>query len=127
MDEAIPHWNENRYDKAFDLLTKSLSAGLGEPDASYAHSWLGQIHVKRRELIPAVEEFLKCLELQGRARDATWESAIRLSVIYKTAGKLDDARSLEGIAQTADVRGLSLAPAGIQDLEKLTRQSLSTR
>jgi hypothetical protein len=123
-DEAIVYWNKDQYDKAFILLKQSIGAGISAPNASFAHSLLGQIHIKRNELILAVNQFLSCLELQDRTRDATWMSAVRLAIIYKSAGRTADANSLDKLSHNADTRGLMLSQSGIQEIEDLAKRNL---
>lgn len=104
MDEFIPAWNAGEYDKAFALLKGAIAAGLEGPDESSAHSYLGQIHIKRGNLREAVDEFLECLRTPHRPSDITWESAMRLYYIYSEAGESLEAANLLSLAEEAHLR-----------------------
>ena len=102
FDEAIPAWNASDYDKAFDLLSAAVAAGLKGPERSTAHSLLGQIHIKRGQLGQAVNEYLKCLEIPDRVSSMTWQSAMYLYYIYSELGRDSEAKSVLSIAEKAN-------------------------
>ena len=100
--EAIAAWNASNYDKAFELLNKAIETGLKGPECSAAHSLLGQIYLKRGQLGPAVDEYLKCLEFPDRVPSMTWQSAMHLHYIYSELGRDSGAKSVLSIAEKAN-------------------------
>jgi tetratricopeptide (TPR) repeat protein len=102
FDEAVRAWNAFDYDKAFDLLSKAVAAGLKGPERSTVHSLLGQIHIQWHQLDRAVDEFLKCLEIPDRVSSMTWQSAMHLYYIYSELGRDSEAKSVLSIAEKAN-------------------------
>ena len=104
MDACIPAWNAGNYDEVFRLLTIALAKGLEGPDRSAAHAMLGQIHLRRGELIEGVEALLRCLEIRDRASGETWQAAMRLYYVYDTIGRTAEAAGLLSVAKEANKR-----------------------
>lgn len=102
FDKAIQAWNAYDEDKAFDLLSAAVAAGLQGPELSSAYSLLGQIHIHRGHLRSAVDEFLKCLEIPDRVRSMTWQSAMHLYYIYSELGRTSEAKSVLSVAEKAN-------------------------
>jgi len=122
--EAIQYWNSEEFEKAFELFEQALNIGLTPTYKCGAHSFLGQIHLKRGKLDLAVDQLLKCLEIQQKVASAAWETAIRLYIIYNEAGMYQYANSLRSVADAANTRGLYLTADTENEIRELVKQWL---
>ncbi len=127
MLAARDSWNANDYDTAYNQFHDATVEGLDGPWLSVAHCCLGQICVKRRELLAAVSHFLKCLEIPYRDSGDAWQSARRLHIIYREAGRPKEAAALRELAEAANKQhGWAHTPQVEAELRQLTRTWLST-
>jgi tetratricopeptide (TPR) repeat protein len=122
--EAIQYWNREEFEKAFELFEQAFNLGLTPTYKCGAHSFLGQIHLKRGKLDLAVDQLLKCLEIQQKVASAAWETAIRLYIIYNEAGMYQYANSLRSVADAANTRGLYLTADTENEIRELVKQWL---
>jgi tetratricopeptide (TPR) repeat protein len=124
FDQAIPYWDSDDYKTVSSLLWKAILSGLERPDEAYAYNLLGQIHLKERNVPKAVESFLKCLESTERTRDATFEAAVRLFIIYGAVGRTIEAIQLEDLAKDANTRGLQFSGHAAQEISRLAKEQV---
>ncbi len=128
FDEGLRNWNRHAFDVAFDLMQKAISAGLSSPYESQARCILGNIMIRRGDLLGAVTQYLACLAEPRRTDQTTWEAANRLAIIYQEASCLDDAGKLKALADSANTRDLALEGSQeryIRSLVRITIKNLS--
>ena len=111
MNQSTAPWNARDYSTARGILTAALKAGLGKYDESSVHCMLGIIYADSdRDLERSVEHFLACLAVPRRPTDWGWQAAKRLSYIYEAAGRTEEARKLQVLAEHANrANGFPLA------------------
>ena len=109
FDEAIAAWNGHDMDRSAQLFTEALEAGLDPTFACGAEASLGQIRLDEGDLQGGVEHLLRCLRTRPITAGQAWEAAVRLQIVYDTAGRRDEARRLGDVAANANRRGLALS------------------
>jgi hypothetical protein len=111
FDEAIAAWNRRDMGRSAQLFTEAIEAGLDPTFVCGAEASLGQIRLDEGDLKGGVEHLLRCLGTRPITAGQAWEAAVRLQVIYDTAGRRDEARRLADVAANANRRGLALRDA----------------
>jgi tetratricopeptide (TPR) repeat protein len=122
IDEAIAYGNKNNYEEKFNYLKQGIELGLGSNDLAYAHEALGEIYIKRKELLNAINEFLLCLAEKERSMGDIFQSSMRLYYIYNAVNKNVEALKLLELANFANKRvGLVHLPAIEEEIVDLVR------